>query len=55
MTTTRQKLLMLAAILGLSGISGWEAMGLHTWNALVFGLMAVACAAMFVVQVGEEP
>lgn len=54
MTTTRQKALMLAAILGLATVCGWEAMGLHAWNALVFGVMAVACAAMFSWQVGEE-
>lgn len=54
MTTTRQKLLMLAAILGLSVICGWEAMGMHGWNTLAFGAMAVSCAAMFVWQVGEE-
>lgn len=54
MTTNRQKVLILAAILGLSAWCGWEAMGLHLWNGLAFGLLAVSCAAMFVWQMGEE-
>jgi hypothetical protein len=54
MTTTRQRVLMLAAIFGLAGLCGWEAMGLHAWNALAFGCMAVVCACMFVAQVGGE-
>lgn len=54
MTTTRQRALMLAAIFALAGVCGWEAMGLHLWNTLAFGLMAVACAGMFIWQVGGE-
>lgn len=54
MTTTRQKVLMLAAILGLSTLCSYELLQGWTWNGLAFGLMAVACAAMFVWQVGEE-
>lgn len=45
---------MLSAILGLATVCGWEAMGLHAWNALAFGIMAVSCAVMFVWQVREE-
>jgi hypothetical protein len=54
MTTTRQKCLMLAAIFGLAAVCGWEVLGLHAWNTLAFGVMAVACAAMFAWQVGGE-
>ena len=54
MTTTRQRLLMLAAILGLATVFGWEAMGMRAWNTLAFGFLAVSCAAMFAWQVEEE-
>lgn len=53
MTTTRQKVLMLAAILGLSAWCSYELLEGWLWNGLVFGLLAVSCAAMFVVQVGQ--
>jgi hypothetical protein len=45
---------MLAAIFGLASVCGWEAMGMHAWNALAFGVMAAACAGMFIWQVGGE-
>lgn len=41
--TWRQMGMGAAAVFGMAVLSGYEAHGGHEWNALVFGLGAVAC------------